>query len=102
MTADFNLRFAAGEPVETCPLIRHGGAEQRLEIIIFIRRRFRQVGDGGVELGDSIQEQSMTILECADLEKSEMRQLAANVGDVEVGGSDVGDSLADGRGDNIR
>lgn len=102
MSAYFNLRFAAGEPVETCLLIRHGGAEQSSEIIVFIGRRFRQVGDGGFELGDSFQKQRVTILESADLENSEMRKLPANVGDIEVGGAYVGDSLVDGGGDNLR
>lgn len=55
---------AVSKPVEARVLVSHGGTEQRLQIMVVLDDGFfiREIGDGGLELGDGVVEEVETVL----------------------------------------
>ena len=92
-----DIGIAVSETVETRVLIRHGSAEERLQVVVVLGRRFvgGEIGDCCVEFGDRVVEQLHAVLECALVACVQVGDFATDGGGVGGGGFDLDDGLVD-------
>lgn len=96
--------LAVGKAVEARGLVGHGGAEERLQVNVVLRRRSGggEIGEDFPELVTSFGKQLETIIQSSLLQRSQLRQLLTDAGAVGGGGFDFIHGDIHGGGDDFR